>query len=116
MAAYRDGPDFMHGNDRIIDKALAWRGARMALATVVSTWGSAPQPRGSHMLVREDGQFEGAVSGGCVEADVLQTGADIIAGQPARLKTYGVAAAKAWDFGLPCGGEIKVLVQDRKST
>lgn len=101
----------MHGNNRIIDKALAWRGARMALATVVSTWGSAPQPRGSHMLVREDGQFEGAVSGGCVEADVLQTGADIIAGQPARLKTYGVADAKAWEFGLPCGGEIKVLVQ-----
>src|SRR3546814_2376423 len=63
------------------------------------------------MLVREDGQFEGAVSGGCVEADVLQTGADIIAGQPARLKTYGVADAKAWEFGLPCGGEIKVLVQ-----
>lgn len=98
-------------NAQVIRKALEWRGAPMALATVVSTWGSAPRPRGSHMIVHEDGRFEGSVSGGCVEADVLERAADVIAGAPAGLKTYGVADGEAWEVGLPCGGEISVLVQ-----
>jgi xanthine dehydrogenase accessory factor len=83
----------------------------MALATVVSTWGSAPRPRGSHMLVHEDGRFEGSVSGGCVETDILATAAEVIAGAPSVVKHYGVADAAAWEVGLPCGGEIAVLVQ-----
>jgi xanthine dehydrogenase accessory factor len=83
----------------------------MALATVVSTWGSAPRPRGSHMLVHADGRFEGSVSGGCVESDILATAAQVIAGAPFALKSYGVADAAAWEVGLPCGGQIDVLVQ-----
>lgn len=83
----------------------------MALATVVSTWGSAPRPRGSHMLVHADGRFEGSVSGGCVEGDILDTAARVIAGAPFELKTYGVADDSAWEVGLPCGGEISVMVQ-----
>ena len=83
----------------------------MALATVVSTWGSAPRPRGSHMLVHEDGRFEGSVSGGCVEGDILDTAARVIAGSPFAVKKYGVADASAWEVGLPCGGEISVMVQ-----
>jgi len=78
---------------------------------VVSTWGSAPRPRGSHMLVHEDGRFEGSVSGGCVESDILAAAADVIAGAPAVLKSYGVGDAAAWEVGLPCGGQIEVLVQ-----
>ena len=83
----------------------------MALATVVSTWGSAPRPRGSHMIVHQDGRFEGSVSGGCVENDILTTAADVIGGAPFSVKTYGVADAAAWEVGLPCGGEISVMVQ-----
>ncbi len=83
----------------------------MAIATVVSTWGSAPRPRGSHMLVHADGRFEGSVSGGCVENDILATAGEVIAGAPFRLRRYGVADAAAWEVGLPCGGEIEVLVQ-----
>ena len=83
----------------------------MALATVVSTWGSAPRPRGSHMLVHEDGRFEGSVSGGCVEGDILDTAAQVIAGAPFAVKQYGVADASAWEVGLPGGGEISVMVQ-----
>jgi xanthine dehydrogenase accessory factor len=101
----------MNDNDRVIAAARAWTGAPMALATVVSTWGSAPRPRGSHMLVHADGRFEGSVSGGCVETDILQTAAEVIAGAPTQLKRYGVADAAAWEVGLPCGGEIAVLVQ-----
>jgi xanthine dehydrogenase accessory factor len=83
----------------------------MALATVVSTWGSAPRPRGSHMLVHQDGRFEGSVSGGCVEGEILDTAAKVIAGAPFSVQKYGVADDSAWQVGLPCGGEIAVMVQ-----
>jgi xanthine dehydrogenase accessory factor len=98
-------------NDSVLAAARAWHGAPLALATVVSTWGSAPRPRGSHMLVHADGRFEGSVSGGCVESDILATAAEVIAGARAVVKRYGVADAAAWEVGLPCGGEIAVLVQ-----
>lgn len=101
----------MNDNGAVIAKAIAWRGAPMALATVVSTWGSAPRPRGSHMIVHQDGRFEGSISGGCVETDVLQRAAEVIAGRAAHVQTYGVADGDAWEVGLPCGGEIAVLVQ-----
>ncbi|MDP1028519.1 XdhC family protein [Sphingomonas sp. KR1UV-12] len=101
----------MAENDSVLAAARAWQGEPMALATVVSTWGSAPRPRGSHMLVHADGRFEGSVSGGCVESDILQTAAEVIAGAPFQLKRYGVADASAWEVGLPCGGEIAVMVQ-----
>ncbi|MET0371346.1 MAG: XdhC family protein [Sphingobium sp.] len=98
-------------NDSVIRKAIEWRGAPMALATVVATWGSAPRPRGSHMIVHADGRFEGSISGGCVETDVLQRAADVIAGRDGHVEAYGVADADAWAAGLPCGGTIEVLVQ-----
>lgn len=101
----------MAENDSVLLAAAAWKGESMALATVVSTWGSAPRPKGSHMLVHADGRFEGSVSGGCVESDILQTAAEVIAGAPFQLKHYGVADAAAWEVGLPCGGEIAVMVQ-----
>jgi xanthine dehydrogenase accessory factor len=101
----------MADNDSVLSAAAQWKGAPLALATVVSTWGSAPRPRGSHMLVHADGRFEGSVSGGCVESDILATAAEVIAGAPFQLKNYGVADAAAWEVGLPCGGEISVLVQ-----
>jgi xanthine dehydrogenase accessory factor len=106
----------MAENDTVIAAAKAWAGEPLALATVVSTWGSAPRPRGSHMLVHADGRFEGSVSGGCVESDILQTAAEVIAGAPFQVKRYGVADAAAWEVGLPCGGEIAVMVQPVSAT
>jgi xanthine dehydrogenase accessory factor len=95
----------------IIAKAHEWRGMRLALATVISTWGSAPRPRGSHMLISQDGRFEGSVSGGCVEADVLAAAEGVISSGRAARRRYGVADPEAWQVGLPCGGEIEVLIQ-----
>jgi len=101
----------MAENDSVIAAAREWKGQPLALATVISTWGSAPRPRGSHMLVHADGRFEGSVSGGCVESDIMQTAAEVIAGAPFQVKRYGVADTDAWEVGLPCGGEIAVMVQ-----
>lgn len=83
----------------------------MALATVVRTWGSAPRRVGSLLLVRDDGLFEGSVSGGCVEGAVIAAAQARIERGGGELLTYGVANEAAWEVGLACGGEIAILVQ-----
>jgi xanthine dehydrogenase accessory factor len=98
-------------HSRILSSVMEWRGARMVLATVIETWRSAPCPVGTHMLVHEDGRFVGSVSGGCVEGDVLQTASDMMGGGPHVIRRYGVADGAAWEVGLPCGGDIIVLIQ-----
>ncbi|TVV70907.1 XdhC family protein [Sphingomonas solaris] len=97
--------------ERLADAADRWRAQPMAIATVTSTWGSAPRPRGSHMLVAEDGSFEGSVSGGCVEGEVLAAAAETIADGSLRRLRFDVAEETAWSASLPCGGEIEVIVQ-----
>jgi xanthine dehydrogenase accessory factor len=98
-------------HSRIFASVMEWRGARMVLATVIETWRSAPCPVGTHMLIHEDGRFVGSVSGGCVESDVLQTASDIMGGGPHVVRRYGVADGAAWEVGLPCGGDIAVMIQ-----
>ncbi len=101
----------MQDLDAVLTAHDDWRGGEMALATVLATWGSAPRPRGSHMLIHKDGRFQGSVSGGCVEGDVLALAEDVIAtGRTAR-RQYGVADTSAWEVGLPCGGRIEIMVQ-----
>jgi xanthine dehydrogenase accessory factor len=97
--------------DRLLARAREWADEPLAIATVIETWGSAPRPRGSHMLVHADGRFEGSVSGGCVEGEVLAAAEQAIADRQSRRLRFGVADAMAWEVGLPCGGEIEVLVQ-----
>ncbi|WP_076069361.1 XdhC family protein [Sphingomonas montana] len=97
--------------DRMIAARAAWEGAPMAIATVVSTWGSAPRPKGSHMLVAADGRFEGSISGGCVENEVLQVASEAIVDGRSRLLDYTIGDETAWEAHLPCGGAISVLVQ-----
>ncbi|WP_294391875.1 XdhC family protein [uncultured Sphingomonas sp.] len=97
--------------DRLIATARDWSDAPLALATVTATWGSAPRPRGSHMLVHQDGRFEGSVSGGCVEGEVLHAAAETIRDGRHRRLEFGVADESAWEVGLPCGGHIEILVQ-----
>jgi xanthine dehydrogenase accessory factor len=98
-------------HDRTLVASAEWAGAPMAIATVIETWRSAPCPVGTHMLVHADGRFVGSVSGGCVEGDVLHCAEQILAGEAAMLRRYGVADGAAWEVGLPCGGDIQVLVQ-----
>ena len=93
--------------------ALEWRdnGHGVALATVVSTWGSSPCPVGSHLVVRADMQFEGSVSGGCVEGKVIETALECIDKGTTSLLQFGVADNEAWEVGLACGGNIEVYVE-----
>lgn len=97
----------------LIETARAWlaAGHRCALATVIRTWGSAPRRVGSHLVIRDDGLFEGSVSGGCVEGEVILAGQDVARSAGFRKLSFGVASETAWAAGLACGGEIDVLVQ-----
>jgi xanthine/CO dehydrogenase XdhC/CoxF family maturation factor len=97
----------------ILATAEAWArdGRSVALATVIETWGSAPRPVGSHLVIDADGNFQGSVSGGCVEGAVVEEAVDVIAqGQPRTLE-FGVADETAWKVGLSCGGRIRVYVE-----
>ncbi|MFU0503588.1 XdhC family protein [Pseudaminobacter sp. NGMCC 1.201702] len=86
-------------------------GKDVAIATVVETWGSAPRPVGSHLVIDAEGNFEGSVSGGCVEGAVIAEAADVIESGKPRMLEFGVADATAWQVGLSCGGRIKVYVE-----
>lgn len=100
-------------HDTIPEIALAWgqAGARVALATVVQTWGSAPRQPGAQLAIREDGTMMGSVSGGCVEGAVVFEAMEALADGRPRLLTYGVADETAFEVGLACGGTIRILVE-----
>jgi xanthine/CO dehydrogenase XdhC/CoxF family maturation factor len=97
----------------ILETAENWvgQGRKIAIATVIETWGSAPQPIGSQLVVDADGNFEGAVSGGCVEGAVITEAQDMIASGGHKVVSFGVADETAWKVGLACGGKIRVLVE-----
>ena len=90
-----------------------WRreGRALALATVIETWGSAPRPVGLHLVIDSEGNFEGSVSGGCVEGSVITEAIEVIETGESRILEFGVADEKAWEVGLSCGGKIRVLVE-----
>jgi len=97
----------------LVAKALEWHaeGRRVALATVIGTWGSAPQPVGSLLVIDAEGSFLGSVSGGCVEAEVIVEAGAVIADGKAKTLEFGVEDDKAWSVGLACGGAIRIFVE-----
>ena len=96
-----------------LQTAAAWlvAGHKVALGTVIQTWGSAPRPAGSQIAVRDDGAFLGSVSGGCVESAVIEAALQTIADGESRNLEFGVTDARAWDVGLACGGRIRIFVE-----
>ena len=99
--------------DDIPEIALNWHeeGRGAALATVVATWGSAPRPAGSQLVISGAGEIMGSVSGGCVEGAVVVEAQDALSDGRPRLLRFGVADEAAFEVGLACGGEIEVLVE-----
>ena len=97
----------------VLQQALDWRGQgrKVALATVIATWGSSPRPVGSQLAVSEAGEMVGSVSGGCIEGAVVREAQAIMAGAPARLLDFGVTNEQAWEVGLACGGKLEVYVE-----
>ena len=104
-------------SEDILSEAASWRkaGKGVALATVVTTWGSSPRPVGSQLVVDGDGAFVGSVSGGCIEGAVVEEAlASIQDGEP-RLLEFGVSDDQAWAVGLACGGKVRLYVEKLES-
>ena len=97
----------------LLETAAEWlaAGRKVAIATVVETWGSAPQPIGSQLVIDGEGNFIGSVSGGCVEGAVVSEALDVIGSGKPKLLNFGVADETAWKVGLACGGKIGVYVE-----
>ena len=106
----------LNRDEDILKAAEDWQkaGHGVALATVVETWGSAPRPAGSSLVINDDGTFLGSVSGGCVEGAVLTEALDVLAagpGAPGRLVSFGYSDDDAFAVGLTCGGTIHLYVE-----
>ncbi|HEU4647361.1 MAG TPA: XdhC family protein, partial [Burkholderiales bacterium] len=98
----------------VLRSAESWRkaGHRVTLGTIVKTWGSAPRPVGALVVVRDDGQVVGSVSGGCVEDDLIEKVREKkLARDLPQLVTYGVTNEEATRWGLPCGGTLQVVLE-----
>ncbi len=99
--------------ENIPEQALDWveAGKSVALATVVKTWGSAPRPVGSQLVIDGEMAFQGSVSGGCVESAVLFEAVEAMKDGTCRILSFGVSDESAFEVGLACGGEIEVMVE-----
>ena len=108
-----DNQELSLGQDDVLQTAENWvdEGRSVALATVVETWGSAPRPVGSHLVIDAEGNFEGSVSGGCVEGAVIGEAVEAIETGDPKMLEFGVADETAWRVGLSCGGKIRVYVE-----
>ena len=101
-------------SDTILEKANSWieTNQKIALATVIETWGSSPCQIGSKMIVNEKGKFLGSVSGGCVEANVINECLELMKNKNSFKKIhFTVQDENAWNVGLACGGELVVFIE-----
>ncbi|MGR6808444.1 XdhC family protein (plasmid) [Sphaerotilus natans] len=103
---------------QVLRTALAWQaaGTSPVLVTVARTWGSAPRPPGSLMVIDGRGRTWGSVSGGCIEDDLVarvrEGGlAAVCARGTPEVQRYGISAEEAHRFGLPCGGTIELVLE-----
>ena len=102
----------------ILEEANSWieSNQKVVLARVIQTWGSSPCPIGSKMIVNEKGDFLGSVSGGCVEANVINECIELIKNKNSFKKIeFKVLDESAWNVGLACGGELIVFIEQINS-
>lgn len=99
---------------QVLARVVDWlqSGTRVWLCTIVDTWGSSPRPIGSMLAVNAAGQWAGSVSGGCLEEDLIRRFTEETPETAApSFVDYGVTDADKSRFQLPCGGQIRLLIE-----
>ena len=106
----------MQNAEDILGTAASWlaEGEKVAIATVVKTWGSSPRPAGSQMAVTATGRMAGSVSGGCIEGAVAEAAKKSMDTGAVQLLDFGISNERAWEVGLACGGKLEVFVEPLK--
>lgn len=96
----------------VLHNALDWKraGRRAWLVTVAQTFGASPRPPGSLLAMRDDGILVGSVSGGCIEDDLVSRREEYTGRKP-HFAAYGITSEDARRFGLPCGGQLEVIIE-----
>src|SRR5437870_4578244 len=91
----------------------AERGEWAMLVTVLGVDGSVYRGAGARMVVHQNGESVGAVSGGCLEADIVARAPDVISAGRAELATYDTRASDdvVLGLGLGCQGVIDLLLE-----
>ena len=101
-------------DEKILEEANLWINAnhKVALVTVIKTWGSSPRQVGSKMIVNEKGEFSGSISGGCVESSIIEESLKLLKdNKPFKKIEFKVTNQNAWEVGLACGGEITIFLE-----
>ena len=101
-------------DEKILEEANSWikSNHKVVLVTVIKTWGSSPRQVGSKMIINENGDFSGSVSGGCVESSVIEDSLLLIKENRQFKKIeLKVSDENAWELGLACGGEITIFLE-----
>jgi len=101
-------------DEKILEEAHSWIGIGQSviLATVIQTWGSSPRPIGSRMIVNQQGDFSGSVSGGCVESAVVRECMSLLQDKNShKTLDFKVSNENAWEVGLACGGEMEIFIE-----
>tara|TARA_Y100000590_G_C15334646_1_gene869072 strand:+ start:40 stop:369 length:330 start_codon:yes stop_codon:yes gene_type:complete len=101
-------------DEKILEEANSWikTNHKVALVTVIKTWGSSPRQVGSKMIINEKGNFSGSISGGCVESSVIEESLQLIKDNKQFKKIeLKVSNENAWEVGLACGGEITIYLE-----
>ena len=101
-------------DEKILEEANLWINAnhKVALVTVIKTWGSSPRQVGSKMIVNEKGEFLGSISGGCVESSIIEESLKLLKdNKPFKKIEFKVTNQNAWEVGLACGGEITIYLE-----
>jgi xanthine dehydrogenase accessory factor len=86
-------------------------GKKIAMATVVRVKGSAYRREGAKMLIDEEGNMTGVISGGCLEPDVVEVAKQVMADGRPVLKSYDLDEDFVWGLGLGCPGTVDVLIE-----
>ena len=101
-------------DEKILEEAHSWidTGQSVILATVIQTWGSSPRPIGSRMIVNQQGDFSGSVSGGCVESAVVRECMSLLQDKNShKTLDFKISNENAWEVGLACGGEMAIFIE-----